>query len=122
MDKLSSSRAVTVMSVFCLLAGGCATIDRFNTKLDMASEHMLPQKSVYEGQLAVVLAVGSMMSLQFIDGKVFEVRSGPPGLVRGDIVRLTKVGNEYEAHLWRAAESVPSPEANALAPLITPAK
>ena len=43
-------------------------------------------------------------------------------LVPGDIVRLYKVENEYSAHLWRAAEPIPSPDANALAPLINPAE
>src|ERR1035437_4635601 len=112
MNDRSSLKAASYVGLFCLLASGCASMDRISTKLDMASEHMMPQKPFYEGQLRAVRAVGAMTSLQFMDGKIFEVRTAPPGLVPGDIVRLYKAETEYTAHLWRDAESIPSPEAN----------
>ena len=102
---------------------GCASIDRFGTKLDMGVQRMGSAKPVYEGQLRSVKTVGAMTSLQFTDGKIMDVSKAPAALLSGDVVRVYKIDNGFAAHLWRSAEDMSnSAEANTLAPLIPPTK
>jgi len=83
-------------------AVGCSNFDPVNTKLDMAAERVdEPGKPIYEGPLESMSRVGSMVSLQFADGKMFDVAEAPTGIVRDDIIRIyARKNGGYEAHLW----------------------
>ncbi len=62
-----------------------------------------------KGRLKSSQAVGALVSLWFADGKQFEVSKAPSKLVPGDVVRIYKVENGYEAHLWKASEDTTLP-------------
>src|SRR5262245_2987916 len=65
---------------------GCSHIDKMHAKLDMAEQHMGSEKTpLYEGKLASSRKIGSMTSLQFSDGQMFDVSNAPAGLSVGDI-------------------------------------
>ena len=111
--------AVSLLALFGVAA--CAPMDRMHATLDMAEQHLGGEpKPYYEGQLKTLEKIGPMTSLQFLDGKIFDVSKAPAGLSTGDTIRIYQVNDNYEAHLWhRAEKEVPSPEANALAPAIS---
>jgi hypothetical protein len=101
-----------VLKTFALLAAlgitGCAGMDRMGSKLDMVSGHLEDsRKPDYEGRLEAARTIGSMTSIQFADGRFFDVLSAPAALHPGDIVRIYKVSDGYEARLWHATENQP---------------
>ncbi len=91
-----------------------------HAELDKAEQHIGSAPTpFYEGKLVDAQRFGPMTSLQFSDGKIFDVSKAPSGLSEGDIVRIYKADDAYEAHLWHSAEpDLPSAESNALAPAI----
>jgi hypothetical protein len=108
-----------------LLVGltGCSNMDRIGTKMDMEVQRFGSDKPLYEGHVRSVASVGAMTSIQFTDGKIFEVRQAPEKLVPDDLVRIYEGEDGYVAHLWRSAESdLPSAETNTLAPAVPSAK
>jgi hypothetical protein len=114
-----NTRTVSMLPVIAALwgAAGCAGLDHIGRNLDMVSEHMASAQPVYVGHLKSARRVGSMVALQFSDGQYFDVRQCPSALLPGDVVRIYKTDNGYEAHLWRssqgqlqaAGESQPAP-------------
>jgi hypothetical protein len=86
-------------------AAGCGSIDTMGRKLDMVSEHIASGRPVYEGRLKVARHVGSMVALQFSDGKDFDVSDCPTALVAGDEVRIYETDDGYAAHLWHTTEN-----------------
>jgi len=102
-----------LMGKLILVAGligatGCASVDRASGKLDMAGAHIGEYSHPeYEGRIEAVKRIGSMTSIQFDGGRYYDVESASPGLVPGDTVRIYKIENGFEAHLWKAA---PTPD------------
>jgi len=95
-----------VLGVFALLSIGCASWDRMTGKLDMADariEETSPPE--YEGRLRAVAKIGSMTSLEFEDGKYFDVSQATPGLQAGDLVRIFKSKDGLQARLWQPAQA-----------------
>jgi len=94
-----------------LSTAGCAGLNRMDRKIDMASEHVTSDNSIYEGTLVSSKRVGALVSMQFVDGQLFEVSKAPVALAPGDIIRIYKIENGYEAHLWKASTEkiVPTP-------------
>src|SRR5947209_7484333 len=106
--KTSNLFFVLLVSFGCT---GCAHLEKFDAKLDMAAEHLSgAKKPFYEGQLRASQQIGPMTSLQFADGRIIDVSEAPAGLEFGDTVRVYRTDDGYIAHLWHsAAEEPPSP-------------
>jgi hypothetical protein len=84
---------------------GCSGLDRMSRNVDMASEHINPQKPVYEGQLHYVKRIGPLTALQFTDGQAFDVVECQSSLIPGDRVRIYKQEKGYVAHLWQESKN-----------------
>jgi hypothetical protein len=105
MDRKHVGKLFLILSVM-IGAAGCASVDRIGTKLDMQAEKLKESgQPIYEGNLETSKRVGGLTSMQFADGKFFEVTNAPAGLVRGDVVRIYETEKGYEAHLRRSYES-----------------
>ena len=113
----SRARYADSITPALLLGAGCGTLDKMDRKMDMASEHMGSDKPVYEGTLSSSKAVGALTSLEFTDGKLFEVAKAPSALTPGDVIRIYKTDTGYEAHLWKAS---PTPTMPAATPPTSP--
>ncbi len=96
--------------VTCLAAlssiSGCADVNRLGTKMDLAVKHIdqPAKKPLYEGCLQSATSIGSMTALQFTDGQFFDAREAPAALKPGDVVRVYKTSDGYEAVLWHAVK------------------
>jgi len=85
---------------------GCSSLDRMSAKMDMASMHMgEPGKPVFEGEVEASKRVGSMVSVQFKNGELYDVSEASPVFYQGDIVRIYKTKKGYEARLWKAMQN-----------------
>jgi len=96
------------LAFFILLSGltACADIDRMNTKLDMTAGHWSePGRAVVEGRVQDLRRVGSMISIELTNGAVYDVAEAPAGLIVGDVIRIYKTENGFEAHLWRPVDA-----------------
>ncbi len=104
-------RSVRTVVLFAAFYGviGCSGMDRMSRNVDMASEHVNPQKPIYEGKLQSSKKVGSLIAMQFTDGHSFEVVECPSNLVPGDVVRIYKLEKGYVAHLWKSNDAPPIP-------------
>ncbi len=88
----------------CCGAIGCSSLDSMGRNMDIASEHVSPEKPIYQGTLRSFRRVGALYALDFVDGQSFEVVECPALLVPGDEVRIYKHDKGFIAHLWKAAE------------------
>jgi hypothetical protein len=96
-----------VLLPLALLSTGCASVDRFGTKLEMMAGRVYEgSKPEYEGTVREVESVGAMTALMFNDGKMYNVDVAHLQLKPGDTVRVYKTTRGYEARLW--AESKPT--------------
>jgi hypothetical protein len=85
---------------------GCSGMDRMGSKMDMVDAHLgKPGDLVYEGKLTVARRVGDMVALQFKDGNYYDVANASAALYEGDVVRIYKTDDGYEARLWRSEAS-----------------
>jgi hypothetical protein len=105
---MNRSRLSLALLAAALFSAGCGSMDRMGSKMDMVDAHLgKPGDLVYEGELQVSRRVGSMTALEFKDGNYYDVADASAALYEGDVVRIYKTENGYQARLWRS-------EANAL--------
>jgi hypothetical protein len=79
---------------------GCS-LTTLESRMDMAVTRMAESKKPeFEGRLIAIREVGAMFSLQFADGRLWNIDEAPQGLQAGDIVRIYKTYKGYRAHLW----------------------
>lgn len=93
---------------FILFIGltACSSLDRMNTKLDMAAGHWSePGRPIAEGRIQELRRVHAMTAIELTDGTLYDVADAPAGLVAGDVIRIYKTANGLEAHLWRAVDN-----------------
>ncbi len=91
------------MTSLCAGLWGCSNIDRMSSKMDMAANHLSEPGNVqHEGRIQSVRRIGSMTSIQFHDGAMFDVNDASPLLVNGDTARIYKTPKGLEARLWKA--------------------
>lgn len=104
MPRLTSV-AKTTLIVALMGLTGCSGLDHMERKLDMASERLESSRPEYEGTVSSAKRIGAMTALQFMDGKLYDVSDCPAHLVSGDIVRVYKTENGYDAHLWKSRDN-----------------
>jgi hypothetical protein len=103
---MSLVKKIGLVGMLTVLSG-CAGMERFGTKVDMAANRLAQAGTLeYEGELESSHRVGAMVSLQFVSGRFFDVNQAPHGLVRGDIVRIYLTDKGYVASMWKSHESV----------------
>lgn len=98
-------RSVVTIAILGFVFLGCSSINRLDSKVEKVTTNTPDGSMVHEGKVKVARPIGSMTSIQFENGTVFDVREAPPALRPGDLVRIYKDEEGiYDARLWKATD------------------